>query len=290
MAALTLQPVHLKRLALGVNLLLVVGIGYSAANLAWRLMGDIWREPPDGSATAARPANGPAAPQTLANLVELHLFGAGYVGGEVPLDAPESRLNLEVLGIFAGSDEGKSGRVLIKSPNEGEISYPVGAQLPGGVTVRAIHPDRVVLEHNGRFETLRLPKSDLSLKGKGEGGKPQKAASRATEQQDPALTAAVRDFRKKLNEKPEEILNQVRIDPVREDERFIGFRLTPAAPEFLAPLQLNTGDIVTAVNDIVLDAPMKGMEALRQLNSAREVNLRILRDGQTKMLHFVLGP
>jgi len=73
------------------------------------------------------------------------------------LDAPETRLKLTLRGVFA-SEDSSGGRAIVGDPQGKEENYAVGDPLPGGAKLSEIYPDRIILERNGRFETLRLPK------------------------------------------------------------------------------------------------------------------------------------
>src|SRR5215469_11792392 len=46
--------------------------------------------------------------------------------------------------------------------NGDEEPYAIGATVPGGAVIRAIFPDRVMLDRGGQIEALRLPKDDTT--------------------------------------------------------------------------------------------------------------------------------
>lgn len=112
------------------------------------------------------PTNLPAV--STPDLGQLHIFGEYQIESEAGVanemnalnEAPVTSLNLKLTGVFVSSDEADASAV-ISSGSQGERLYAVGAKLPGGVKIYKILADRVILEHNGSFEVLLLPKHEL---------------------------------------------------------------------------------------------------------------------------------
>ena len=75
------------------------------------------------------------------------------------IDAPETTLSLTLKGILAIEADGK-GSVIISSNRGEDKTYQVGQSIEGadGATLHSVYADRVLLDRNGRLETLRLPK------------------------------------------------------------------------------------------------------------------------------------
>ncbi|WP_341919208.1 type II secretion system protein N, partial [Hydrocarboniphaga effusa] len=104
-----------------------------------------WKPAPvAASETAASAPKGPDA-QLIASA---HLFGDYQAPADASLDrmdkAPDTRLNLTLLGILA-ADQDKGSRALIADGGGDEKPYSVGDKVPGGVKLQAIFPDRVIL-------------------------------------------------------------------------------------------------------------------------------------------------
>lgn len=53
-----------------------------------------------------------------------------------------------------------------------------------------------------------------------------------------------------------------------------------------AALGIRQGDVLTGVNDIVLDNAGKGLEAFNRLRSANQITLRVIRGGQEQVLSY----
>ncbi|UYM15396.1 type II secretion system protein N [Endozoicomonas euniceicola] len=77
-----------------------------------------------------------------------------------PTDIPKTKLNLILRGALAdvGSNTEDSSAI-IQGSSQDKL-YSPGDLLPGGVTLKEIHPDHVILSRNGQLEKLFFPDSD----------------------------------------------------------------------------------------------------------------------------------
>jgi general secretion pathway protein C len=82
-----------------------------------------------------------------------------------------------------------------------------------------------------------------------------------------------------------ELARQVNVQPVMENGRFAGVRLTVGRDsDILSRTGLRSTDLITAVNGVPLDGPQRQPELMRMLQGARQLNLTIRRDGQVQTL------
>ena len=98
-----------------------------------------------------------------------------------------------------------------------------------------------------------------------------------------------RDFLEKQLLNLTDILQTARAVPYIDPQtgRFRGFLVQSMDPNSpFRQLGVNTGDVVTAVGDIVLDNAGKGLEAFQRLRNSAQVNLRVLRGGQEQSLNY----
>jgi general secretion pathway protein C len=214
------------------------------------------------------------------DLAQWHLFGEKTAQSSAPVESlPETQLNLTLSGVIAaGSATG--GGAIIASPGM-EAFYAINAPLPGGATLKEVYPDRVVLERNGRLETLRLPKEGLGNIGGLVGGGP--GAGEEGAGGPPPST--LREYRDRAISDPQSVADMVKINPKSANGRFIGYELQPGRDAaLLSRLGLAAGDVVTSVNGVKLDSPAKALSLLRGLSSADEVRLEIERGGVPQSL------
>ncbi len=274
----------------GITLALVLAIAYSSAQITWRalpapeplpLPPTIASSTPQKTDAAKTPASNPSS-----QLAQWHLFGqVQQVVKEVPKQEviPETKLNLTLRGLLASTTPEDSGAI-IAAPSGKEQFYKIGAALPGGATLTEIHADRIVLEHRGRFETLRLPKKSLNLAGpttSNIANRTQRTQMYSGPSSFNSSTPSLASYRETLMQDPQKITDLVNIAPVRKRGRFIGYSLRPGKNrDALAQYGLKAGDIVTSINGVKLDSPTKGFGVLRDLATASTIDLEIERGGQ----------
>ena len=168
---------------------------------------------------------------------------------------------------------------LIFDPASGEKSYHTGDQVAGAAKIAAIHADRVILSRNGRFETLALPRKELHQN-------PSDIGARKKARSQQAIPRMKRVWQR-FQERPESILEWVRLDPAFSDGKFAGVTISPGKDKkFFAQFGLRKGDIVTWVNGVALTDPLKGMAVLGQLSQADTVSIRVRRGSGTHAFTF----
>jgi len=280
-----LRPERSGQLARVANILLVVWLAWLLAGLSWLLFPEpenVPQPPPRVSTPAVQRSQPQINEQQIA---AWHIFGeAGAEKAVVQpaaVDAPDTSLKLTLRGVFASDDPGDA-RAIIGDPRGQEEHYSVGDPLPGNAKLTEIHADRIILERNGRYETLRLPRDRTPAGSTGIGAAPQTggAVSKA---------AAFARYRNEVRQNPSTFLNYVRATPARQDGKFIGFRLQAGRERgALKELGLKPGDIVTSINGVQIDSPARGMQAMQSLGEGDRVNVTLLRGGQQTSLNLVL--
>lgn len=288
------------RLAAWATALMVVILGSAFAHLTWTVLTPAQEFAAGLSAGGQVRSGGQAKSTGLEGVAALHLFGDTRAAPQapkikVPIDAPETRLNLKLHGVIASADESKAG-ALIAEGSGAEKHYKLNDALPGGAVLKEVHTDRVLLQRNGRFETLRLPKEllgDESSKG------PAAAASQPVSKprgpsRDVASGAArmpgtrsLQAYRERLMKDPAELWKMVRLEPVMEEGGAImGYKVSPQRDRALfQQLGLQKGDIVTAVNGIPMSDTSQMGQALSQLSTSSRFEITVERNGQKQTLN-----
>ena len=117
-------------------------------------------EPLPPPATVAAPDAG----VDVGQITQAHLFGQPKVAlvAVDPGGAPETQLALLLSGIIATADP-KAGFAILGAADKPAHLYETGAALEAvtGGRLYAVFADRVVLDLDGKLETLRLPHHDL---------------------------------------------------------------------------------------------------------------------------------
>lgn len=278
------------RVVVVVQLLLLALLAATLAGLTWRLLsgGEMQVAAPPVPQAAVRQAQG----ERSWNLAQWHLFGVKPQGvAQAPVESlPETNLNLMLRGVVAAGGSSVGGGAIIGTPNGVDSFYAVDASLPGGATLREVYGDRVVLERNGRRETLRLPRESLegATAGSGLPAAPTPAPLAAPQAQSgaPEQERSLGEYRQMALSNPQQLADVVRVQPRTQDGRFVGYEVQPGRdPGLLNRLGLSPGDVVTSVNGIGLDTPARALGILRSLNSREELSIEVQRDGVSQTLN-----
>ena len=298
-----------SRLPVIATLVFILMLAHSLAKLTWNVV-----PLPEAEQSAVseqrqkpRPAR-VAREQPLANRISnFNLFGKHEpkkieVVPVKPAVVPETKLNLKLRGVFASKDK-NAARAIIADARGDEDSYKIGSQLPGGAILSEIHADRVILQHNGRFETLKLP-VELADVGDSGGGQQDSAS---TPQASPAdrninrsnitsLSSTTTDnaellgkYRSALLNDPNSVMGLINVRPYQKDGQLLGYRLRPGKDRsLLRRFGLRSGDIVTSVNGVPMNNPVKALEVLRDLSTASQISVDVLRNGTPQSFTFAV--
>lgn len=268
--------------------LLVLVLAWQLAQLTWLL---VWPSRHEAAMLApAATSTGTAQPRVdhARAIAERHVFGEAAVAAtSAVVDAPETQLNLKLLGVFAAQGEA-GGIAIIAAGGRDEQVYAVNDPLPGGAILKQVLNDRVMLERGGRLETLRLPEERPSLltyeETPGGGGRPLAPVGPQN------VGEALQSLRERAIRDPSQLAELVSVEPVQDANGFAGYRITPKTDDPLfAQIGLQPGDIVTEVNGVKIENAQQGMAVLRRLINARELNLTVMRDGQPVQLQQQIG-
>ena len=279
-----LQSGNTRWLIRGVNLLLVVWIASLLASLTWGLVTSQGNSQPENiEVSPLSVATDPNA-QLIRQLPGWHLMGEATtkqapVVTSTPIDAPDTRLKLVLRGVFASEEPGKA-QAIIADPKGKEEHYAVGDRLPGNAELREVHPDRVILQRNGRYETLRLL-PDSRTKARPVVRSHSKTLAKKHEQR-------IREIRQKIKQSPNTLIDAVRPRPyMGEGGVMAGYTLMPGRdPALFRELGLRPGDVVVQINDIRLNSKESGMRALKSIQSGDYASMTLLRGGQEQVVNL----
>jgi general secretion pathway protein C len=268
-----------------VDVILIVVIARLAAQLIWALVptpaSAVWRPAP----VQVAPAN-PANALDLQRLTAAHLFGQYQAPSNPGLDklahAPDTQLALTLLGILANSEYKAASRALISSGTV-EKPYSISDAVAPGVTLKAIFVDRVVLSRNGQLETLRLDKTQ-----------PNSAAPPlAVEDTMAGAGESLAAIRSQMLTNPAKAQDYIRVQPAPagDGKGQLGYRIFPGRDQTLfKEAGLHPGDVVTSINGLQLDDPVKAMQMLGQLSQADQLTLTVQRGSETQTVNVNLNP
>ncbi|MEH8204148.1 GspC family type II secretion system variant ExeC [Aeromonas veronii] len=248
-------------------LALLIMLAQQSAALTWRLLtlaNPQTSQPWQPSAVAVSGQSNPHL--ELGEVSRLALFGKAIPKAQakaaVAANAPRTQLNAQLNGVLASSDPAKSIAIIAMSGIQN--SYGVGDMIDGTqARIRQVYPDRVIIERDGRDETLMLDGEEY--------GKPLPQTN----------AAPLGSLRSELMADPGKITDYLNISPVQVDGRMTGYRLNPGSnPEFFNQSGLQANDLAISINGLDLRDNMQAMQAMQQMAGATEMTVTVERQGE----------
>lgn len=289
-----LQRIPVAFLRRLVNVILVVLLAWLLATLSWQLL------PQPTNALVVVPVTSSvnrATPQDLSHLTRYPLFGKVELSATpAPIavtEAPKTQLNVRLTGLVAVPAKPEAGTAVIEHRGT-EASYAVGDMLDGTrAKLHQVLDDRVLLEQNGRFETLMLDGVEFTRiaqanAGLGREDNPELAATQepiliaqpiATGFNNPELQAQ----REEIMAEPMKFFDYVRVTPVQRDGQLAGYRLMPGKDAAVfQQLGFQQGDLAIEINGVPLNDIQQAGRIINDLREASEAAIKIERDGEIR--------
>jgi len=278
-----------QRLAAIISLLLIVACAYLLVELTWMFLS------PDEVGVAPvqqrkqSVVNKQAQQTSFKKLTSANIFGVSEKAvSPKQAKAPETKLNLTLKGVLAAKPMKLASAIIAQGKSGKEDIYSVGDRMPGGVLIKEIHPEYVVLERNGQLETLKLQKisgADLGLAGRT--GHTGNLSSGRFSGNSPG--AALKKIRGDILKNPTSFGDYALPVLVKENGKQIGYRLKPQQKgKLLADLGIENNDVITEINGVKLDNQQNGISALRKLSTAKNLNIVVKRNGAEVPLNITL--
>ncbi|HSG88903.1 MAG TPA: type II secretion system protein N [Pseudomonadales bacterium] len=303
------------RLETPLALLLALGLAVSIASGVWFFVGGAETDVPLAPVVgpAADPAARGRAPLGAAEIAALNLFGAPLAAEALRTqgeNAPETRLQLELHGVFLAQPTVDSSAIVAERNRDGTL-YRVGDRLPGNAELVEVLADRIVLRRAGRLETLRFPDAtdgrgfvvddgsdDLAVSAAARVGTPALyqpgqlpedasfdadgntdlgAEDRDEDRDEDSLRATIGRIQEQLDVDPQGTLAQLGVEPVSSDGTG-GYRIGSEIPaERLSSVGLREGDVVLSVNGRAVGDIEQDRAELQGLVDAGSARLEIQR-------------
>lgn len=253
------------------TVVLVIAIAWQLVQMTWLLLE---REPePVQIAPPPSAVNAPRKTVNVQSIVDAHLFGQQQAQ-VADASAPQTQMNLVLAGTWASEDPTKGYAFIGESANTARM-YAVGAAVRPGTVLHSVYPDYVLIDTNGKRESLRLPRFG--------GGT---LAAQLTRPPPPSPTNQVAEnLRRMAESNPAAFSEIVRPQPVFAGGVQRGYRVYPGRNrQQFAKLGLQPGDLVLSINGTPLDDPQRGMEIFNTIGTSDRVTVTVERNGQPQEL------
>jgi general secretion pathway protein C len=268
---------HSRQLTTLASVLLVVAMSISVAQSVLFFIENL-----DDEQITATPVKAPRSLGTSRSAVDistLNLFGV-VQRSDAPrvVDAPQTKLNLELQGVFTAEDPEESTAIVAERNKSGQL-YTIGERLPGNAILEAVFNDHILIRRGSRVEKLMF--SDAALRQQFTPGSlndasvPSSAATssrledireriaerrrqariaRDEDEQDDVdrPASSIRDqltqYRQRMAADPTGAISEVGLAPVELGETN-GYRVAGNVPDqILRQTGLQKGDVILSVN------------------------------------------
>ncbi len=271
-----------QRLAAVISLFLIVACAWLLVEVTWLFFPQDEEQLLPVQQKTRSISNKQAQQNNFRKLTSANIFGVSdKVTVQKQTKAPETRLNLTLKGVLAAIPMQRASAIIAQGKSGKEDIYGVGDKIPGGVLIKEIHPEYVVLDRNGQLETLKLQKISGIANIKS-GNKPYLKSNKSP-------GAALKEIRSSILKDPTSFGDYALPVVVRENGKQIGYRLQPQKKgALLSELGVQSTDVITQINGIKLDKPQNGIMALRKLSTAKNLNIVVKRNGAEVPLNITL--
>lgn len=206
------------------------------------------------------------------------------------VDAPDTRLRLELLGLFQHRDQSLARAIIAEQGRDAALLKP-GDRVPGNAELVEILADRVILRRQGQLEALRLREPELAGDGVSAAPSTQQTASRRSVR--PARPTPPQQQQEELNlfegdasQQRRMIIEQLALAPVTEGSAE-GYRITDAAPaDVISSVGLRPGDQILSVNGHALGDEQGDIQALEEAMAAGSAAIEVQRGSRRFTVNF----
>lgn len=283
------NPIQQPRLWQAALWALTAVLALAAALLAAQLTWQLFSPAPQLASGPLKVDSSGTSVVDLSALKARNIFGnaaAKPVEQSRQQQAPLTRLNLRLLGVSASSVPERSAAI-IEQAGQQSVYSPGDLLTNTQVKVLEIYADRVILENQGRRETLELegigelsPGLSLTMEAQ-RGSSPAPQQQQQQQQTPPVLTRG--------EAMAQSVLDYVSISPVRQGASMQGYRLQAKNnPELFTAAGFQNGDLAIAINGQSLTDMSTAMALTRSLGTMTSMTVTVLRQGKTIDLELAI--
>lgn len=294
---------HNRKIATGISVVLVIIMSLSVANTVLFILENM--NPPSVIPSSSPTTQSESSSRTF-KVSNMELFGKAEERSTVQevIDAPETKLNLELQGVFIAEDESRSTAIVGIKQKAGEL-YEIGDKLPGNATLAAVFEDHVLLRRGARMEKLLFSdskfrsvvadnastasptasqpvgvsdakKADLQrirdrLRNNRSSGESGSQSGQST-----ATKTRLTEYRDRLRNDPQGAFSELGITPVSEGDAQ-GYRIGSEAQGAIKQAGLQPGDVVLSVNGRPVGVATNDSALMEQVMASSRVRVEVQR-------------
>lgn len=281
------RPLPVQTLTRIVTWLLVVMLAWILGRLAWTLAQPATNRTP-WQANVVSVSGGKTSAFPLSDVLSMNLFGRHQQDAQilkkepVQQDAPQTQLNLTLVGVVASSRPETSLAVITKSGKQN--TYGLHEAIDGTrATLQAVYVDRVIIRNRGRDETLML---DGLTFAQSQPSRRQSAPSRSAKS---PVASELAKIKQEILDKPQTLFSYIRLSQVKKDGELVGYRVNPGKERILFDaVGLKANDLAVGLNGNDLTDPTVMARLWAELSQATDFTLTVERDNQLHDIYIEL--
>lgn len=267
--------------------LLVVVLAWILGRLIWSIAQPAPAPSPWQAKTVSVTASNRSGFQ-VSDVLDMNLFGryqksAPVIKKEpVKQDAPETKLNLTLVGVVASSNPQTSLAVITHRGKQN--TYGLNEAIEGTrATLQAVYADRVIIRNSGRDETLMLDGVKFSKSSS------SPAPARPAPRSEAAEVSDLGRIKQEILEKPQTLFSYIRLSQVKRDGELVGYRVNPGKERALFDaVGLKANDLAVSLNGNDLTDPTVMAKLWTELSQATDFTLTVEREGQLHDIYIEL--
>ncbi len=231
------------------------------------------------------------AQTNVSSLIARNIFGAQAVKQAKPVEvtenAPETKLNLKLRGIYA-ADNIKKANAIIEDGRGKQAVYFIDEKLSvsGRVFLRQVQVDKVILETNGKREALTLITEEMPIVTSKKSNTTNKSKGKKSvndKRGDQRISKRLNEYRDKFAQDPTSVADAISGRPHIVNGELQGFSISPGKDRKLfEDLGLRRNDVITSINGVALNNMQDAMSLMQDVKSLSEVSVEIQR-GQEQL-------
>jgi len=197
----------------------------------------------------------------------------------------KTTLRLALKGVFASTNIEQAFAIIAESINAQGRTFKVGERLPSGAVLHEVRATEVILNRNGRLESLSLPQKQLD-------NIPISSSSSSSRRSVRTMpnTNRLKKIRKTFNKSPQKFMENARLEPVinRDDGSTEGFTFNHNDPAVMRSLGILPTDVVTAINGILVTTDVRAAytQLLESTKNGTPLSIDFLRKGITQTVNI----
>jgi general secretion pathway protein C len=283
-----------RKIATATSILLIVLMSLTVANTALFFM-ETMNSP--GIIPDSTPASTSVITQPTFKVSNLELFGRLESADIVSqtIDAPETKLNLELQGIFITEDAKFSTAIVAEKNKTGEL-FAIGDKLPGNARLAAVLEDHVLIRRGTKMEKLlfsdnkfqfvsdEAPENTSSRSG-GEisdttrprlGNARNSIRNRNGSNNKTTNNNTLTQYQEKFRNDLHGTLSEAGITPVSIDESN-GYKVGADAQAAVKQAGLQPGDMILSINGRPVGVASKDAALMAQVMASSRVRVEVQR-------------